>query len=133
MLRVIRFYLVKKFHRYYKRSLCFTLEILRSYCGFSTHLQRFWFFSLRALSSPHPKSFCLHLGGASGAQLFSKPSLWATVCSKVKSRCSGPSYSWNQGLSSRCTRTLSTLAFGHKRGSQVTELLKAPCNCSVLS
>lgn len=42
MLRVIRLYLVKKFHRDYKCSLRFTLEILRSYYGFSTHLQRFF-------------------------------------------------------------------------------------------
>lgn len=44
MLRVIRLYLAKKFHRDYKRGLRFTLEILRSYCEFSTHLQRFCFF-----------------------------------------------------------------------------------------
>lgn len=133
MLRVIRLYLAKKFHRDYKRGLRFTLEILRSYCEFSTHLQRFCFFFLCALSSPHPKSLCLHLGGASGARLFSKPPLWATIYSKVKSCCSVPSYSWNQGLSGRYTGTLSTLAFGHERGSQVTEILKAPYNCSALS
>lgn len=51
MLRVIRLYLAKKFHRDYKRSLRFTLEILRSYCEFSTHLQRFCFFS--SVPCPH--------------------------------------------------------------------------------
>lgn len=131
MLRVIRLYLVKKIHRDYKLGLSSSLEILRSYCGFSTHLQRFFF----------PSMPCPHLTPSRSAFI------WVD--------CQELSYFQNLPCGPQCAARLRAAAlyqatvgikvspagvlgpsrhqFCTERGSQVTEPLKAPCNCSALS